>query len=689
MPKMKQEKTAENGLERRKVQFPLSRKMAILVLAVAATLSTVLISLTYFHYRQEMYEHYEKFAMNVAGIAASQLNPDKIQTYLDTGVKDEEYEKAFKILCDIREKGGVKYLYVVKPEVDEVYYVLDTDPSDEAIPLGYHEKYYQGAFADNAEKMAHGDRIEPLISNEEFGWLMSVYYPLWTSAGDPAGYVGVDIQMTEVQQDLHGFARSMIVLALFLTAIISLVLIQITYYAVTRPIGRLSAAVEQLVESEQTGGNKGTSIFKDITIQARDEVGALCDSLTQMEQDMNGYIRDLVTVTADKERIGAELNVATQIQADMLPSTFPAFPDRKDFDIYATMTPAKEVGGDFYDFFLIDDDHLALVMADVSGKGVPAALFMVIAKTMIKNRALMGGSPAEILYSVNNMLCDGNEAGLFVTVWLAIIELSTGKGIATNAGHEHPVIRRKNGEFELVLYKHSPAVAVMENMKFKEHSFELHSGDTLFVYTDGVPEATNAKNELFGAQRMLGALNRIPDAPPRELLHEVRSSLDEFVNGAPRFDDLTMLALYYQGTEKTGQFEFTVDADIKRLDEVLEFIEGHLNGINCIPKEKLLVNISAEEIFVNIAHYAYPEGKGKATVRVETDQESGSVAVTFMDSGIPYNPLEKKDPDVTLPAEKREVGGLGIFMAKKSMDHIEYEYKDGMNVLRMTKQVAR
>ena len=252
----------------------------------------------------------------------------------------------------------------------------------------------------------------------------------------------------------------------------------------------------------------------------------------------------------EKERIGAELSVATQIQADMLPRIFPAFPERTEFDLFASMSPAKEVGGDFYDFFLIDDDHIGLVMADVSGKGVPAALFMVIAKTLIKNRAQMGGSPAEVLSYANDQLCEGNEAELFVTVWFATIQISTGKGLAANAGHEHPAIRRKDGSFELVKYRHSPAVATLEGIKFKEHEFTLNPGDSLYVYTDGVTEATNKDDVLFGTDRMLEALNKKPDSDPKTLLETVRSDIDDFVGAAPQFDDITMLGFKYLGVGK-------------------------------------------------------------------------------------------------------------------------------------------
>ena len=211
------------------------------------------------------------------------------------------------------------------------------------------------------------------------------------------------------------------------------------------------------------------------------------------------------------------------------------------------MTPAKEVGGDFYDFFLIDDDHIGLVMADVSGKGVPAALFMMVARVLIKSHLQNGESVGEALENVNDQLCESNEAELFVTVWAAVIQISTGKGTAANAGHEHPALRRADGQYELVSYRHSPAVATLEGIPFKEHSFELHPGDSLFVYTDGVAEATNAKNELFGTDRMLAALNRNPDAMPEEVLSNVMDGINEFVAGAQQFDDITMLCMKYIG----------------------------------------------------------------------------------------------------------------------------------------------
>ena len=422
-------------------------------------------------------------------------------------------------------------------------------------------------------------------------------------------------------------------------------------------------------------------------IHDNDEIGDLAKSFNYMALSLKEYIHDLATVTAEKERIGAELNDATQIQADMLPRIFPPYPDRKEFDIYATMNPAKEVGGDFYDFFLINRNHLGLVMADVSGKGVPAALFMVIAKTLIKNRAMMGGSPAEILHDVNNQLCEGNDAELFVTVWLGILEISTGKLVSANAGHEYPAIKRAGGSFELIKGKHSPAVATMENMKFREGEMTLNPGDILYIYTDGVAEATNADEKLYGTERMLEALNKNANSNIEELLKNIKLDVDKFTGDAPQFDDITMLGLKYNGGEVKELEKLNISAEIKNLDTVLAFVDEQLEKYGCTPKVQMQIDVAVEEIFVNIANYAYNPEIGSAGISVEIQEDPLAVSITFTDNGVPYDPLKKPDPDVTLSAEERQIGGLGIYMVKKSMDDISYEYKEGKNILTLKKNL--
>lgn len=261
----------------------------------------------------------------------------------------------------------------------------------------------------------------------------------------------------------------------------------------------------------------------------------------------HGLLKQQEEDNREKERIGAELNVATQIQASILPCVFPAFPEYEEFDIYASMDPAKEVGGDFYDFFLVDPDHLALVMADVSGKGVPAALFMMITKTLLKNAAQSGLCPGAVLETVNNQLLENNEAGMFVTVWLGIYEISTGRLTAANAGHEYPAVKRVGGSFTLFKDKHGFVMGGMEDVTYREYELTLHAGDILFLYTDGVAEATNKEKQLYGTDRMLDALNKKENADSRELLLTVRADIDLFVGEAEQFDDITMLALKIKG----------------------------------------------------------------------------------------------------------------------------------------------
>ena len=263
--------------------------------------------------------------------------------------------------------------------------------------------------------------------------------------------------------------------------------------------------------------------------------------------------RNLVITQHKKDvesaRIESELNLATSIQADMLPNIFPAYPERTEFDIYATMQPAKEVGGDFYDFFLIDDDHLCMVMADVSGKGVPAALFMMASKIILANNAMMGKSPAEILTDTNSAICSNNREEMFVTVWLGILEISTGKLVAANAGHEYPVIKRTDENFELFKDKHGFVIGGMDGIKYKEYELMLKPGSKLFFYTDGIPEATNADGQMFGTDRMLAALNGETDATPEKHIQNVHNAVDAFVKQAQQFDDLTMLCLEYKGMD--------------------------------------------------------------------------------------------------------------------------------------------
>ena len=316
---------------------------------------------------------------------------------------------------------------------------------------------------------------------------------------------------------------------------------------IVKPLNTITSRVTNL-------GRSNLQFKMEDTYRTGDEIEVLAEAFSKLSEKTLQYVDEVKQVTAENERISMELGMATAIQASQLPHLFPAFPDRREFDIYASMTPAREVGGDFYDFFLVDDDHIGLVMADVAGKGVPAALFMMVSRILIRNRVQSGESPATALANVNSQLLESNEAELFVTVWLAVLEISTGKGVVSNAGHEHPVLRRKNGQYELVKYRHSPAVAVMPGIQFEEHTFELQPGDSIFVYTDGVAEAADAENRLFGTERMLEVLNQEPEAGPEKVLENTLNGIRAFVQDTEQFDDITMMCLQYNGPDAGNSF---------------------------------------------------------------------------------------------------------------------------------------
>ena len=357
--------------------------------------------------------------------------------------------------------------------------------------------------------------------------------------GETIMFVGVSMQWRDLISSVLSMSLLIAVVISVLFLILGILFMKLLKKNVIVPLKDEQNIINEYKQTKDT--EKTVDELKLIT--SNNEIQELAVDFSSMVTEIKRYIDNIQHITAEKERIGAELELATRIQANMLPNTFPAFPDREDFDIYATMTPAKEVGGDFYDFFLLDDDHLGIVMADVSGKGIPAALFMMMSKILVSNFAMMGSNPAKVLEQTNTQICKNNDEKMFVTVWLGVLEISTGKITAANAGHEYPMIRKADGNFELFKDKHSFVIGGLEGMKYKEYELTLEKGGTLFLYTDGVAEATNADNKLFGTDRMIEVLNKTPDASPKDLLASMKQQVDEFVGEAPQFDDLTMLAV--------------------------------------------------------------------------------------------------------------------------------------------------
>ena len=348
--------------------------------------------------------------------------------------------------------------------------------------------------------------------------------------------------MTEIKAMEQNFLVKLAGILIGLTLLLAVLLLAATRKMLVTPINRLAAAAGDFVQRrERADGVRG--VLELSGMDTRDELGHLYRSIRQMESDIYTYIDDLTAVTAEKERIGAELDVATHIQASMLPCIFPAFPERPEFDIYASMQPAKEVGGDFYDFFLVDSDHLAIVIADVSGKGVPAALFMVIAKTLLKDHTQAGINPAEVFSKVNQQLCESNDEGMFVTAWMGVLEISTRHMTFVNAGHNPPLLRKGTDCWEYLKQRSGFVLAGMEGMRYKSGELQLSPGDTLYLYTDGVTEAANSEEALLGEERLKEILDTAVYDTCEQLLAVVKNDVEMFVGDEPQFDDITMLAL--------------------------------------------------------------------------------------------------------------------------------------------------
>ena len=416
-----------------------------------------------------------------------------------------------------------------------------------------------------------------------------------------------------------------------------------------------------------------------VDVRSNQEFSSLSDDINSTVSTLKRYIAEAAA------RIDKELEYAKQIQLSALPTNFP---EDEDFSIYAQMIAAKEVGGDFYDFYKISDKTVAFLAADVSGKGIPAAMFMMTAKTIIKDLAEGGMAVNDIFTKANEKLCENNESGMFVTAWMGILDLNTGIVHFANAGHNPPLIKRADGSFEYLKTRAGFVLGGMEGVRYRMGEITLTPGDRLFLYTDGVPEATNTENKLYGEDRLLTFMNQNTSVKAMELLPALKADIDKFVGEAPQFDDITMLIFDYklkEGGERMMNRTFPAKAE--SLSDVLDFVGHMLESFDCSMKIQTAICVAIEEIFINVAYYAYPEGVGDVTLQIGFEEGSRTITFRMADKGLPFDPLKKPDPDITLSAEDREIGGLGILIAKKTMDSITYAYENGENILTMVKKI--
>ena len=507
-------------------------------------------------YTDYVYSYAHLIADNISGITPTKL--------METGIKDEDYYNIrYMLMTAGIYEDEFRDFYLVVPGEEDLIYISEIYHN---LPEEKAELYdVQAEFLEHRDyRPGEKDAMMAVLSMEpwpeeqklfqglrELGGekLATALVPLRTMENEIPALIGVDVSVAAIWESIMNLFVMLAITIVVITIVGIIARYRILERTLIEPIVTLKAGTDGLVKRLDSD----EAFVSDI--HTGDEIEALAHSIEEMDCSLKQKTRDLVEITAEQERLSTELELAGSIQKTMLPRNFPPFPERKEFDIYASMDPAKEVGGDFYDFFLVDDDHLALVIADVSGKGIPAALFMMMVKIMVQNCVLAGLGPKQAIEQVNQLIVNNNEESMFVTVWLGILEISSGHLTAVNAGHEYPILKKPGGYYELQKDRHSLAVGMMEGIQYREYVLDLEPGGCLFVYSDGLPEATNSGGKLFGLDRTLAVLNEAPDDGVEETLKRVKSAVDAYVGQAAKFDDLTMMCVSYHGSESTQAME--------------------------------------------------------------------------------------------------------------------------------------
>lgn len=523
---------------------------------------------------------------------------------------------------------------------------------------------------DITEKLLEGQLYKANVIIDDDGNTVKYYFSFIQNEGEENYYVIGAIPLTEAM-----YSRDS---ALYISTFMQIIIFAVLFLVVYVLIKKLIIDNLQKINSklgEITSGNLDVVV----DVKTNEEFSSLSNDINITVDTLKNYIAEAAA------RIDKELEYAKSIQLSALPRN--TFEEEKRFDISATMIAAKEVGGDFYDYYMLDEDHVAFLVADVSGKGIPAAMFMMTSKTIIKDLAENKLEVNDVFTKANEKLCENNESGMFVTAWMGILNLKTGLLKYANAGHNPPIILHNDGKQEYLKSRPGFVLAGMEGIKYRVGEMILSKGDRIFLYTDGVTEATNLNEELYGESRLLSFMNENKETDTTKLLIDLKGNIDEFVGEAPQFDDITMLLFTYNNVTEVKMKQKTFKANDNELSNVIGFMEEELEKVDCPMKVVMGMTVAIEEVFINVAHYAYPNEEGDVSFEFIFNEKEREITIKMIDKGIPFNPLQKEDPDISLSAEERQIGGLGIFITKKTMDELTYEYKDKQNILTMKKKI--
>ena len=651
--------------------------------------TVILSAIGYVKFTDSLTQEYNDSAFRTAESAVMLVNGDKIDEYLEveknrSGSSDdpfvgEEYSDRWQRMNILCQKQNVTFIYVIKVDTtdygryESVFNTVHDDSGYSPWAVGYtrettndeYKKIYRNIY-ENGLNRGTVVRTEGLNGKEAH---ITSLIPVKNSAGEVTAILCVERPMDELTLGRREYLENILFATLLLIIASCICLALYIKRQFAKPIEKISKEAARFAKEPSPSDSS-----KFVDISEISEVRELAEAIGKMEKDTLRYMDELTHATAERERMAVELSLAATIQSNMLPSTFPPYPNRCDLDIYASMDAAKEVGGDFYDFYLLDEDRFAFLVADVSGKGIPAALFMMRAKMTIKSLAESGADVHVILSKANENLCRENEAGMFVTTWLGIVDMKTGVLSYANAGHNPPLLKRGQGAFEYIKTKPNFILAGMDGVSYRKNELQLLPGDELFLYTDGITEATNKSLELFGESRLLDALNLASEGTAQSRCNDVKEAIERFVGDAEQFDDITMLSVKFNSFQNDESIITQVDDE--SIGRVWSFINQQTKKADLSSKISNRAQIVVDEIYSNILLYS-----GAKMAQVFCQIDSSQMILTFKDNGVPFNPLDAQEPDIFVGLDEREPGGLGLLMVKKMASELSYANEDGYNVI--------
>lgn len=483
---------------------------------------------------------------------------------------------------------------------------------------------------------------------------------------------------SDIFAGVYRLSLIMIVIAVLSIACMTII-ISMTVRKATVPLTMLAASTDKLSE-----GDFNSPIPK---ISGNDEVGRLCRSFSSMQESLSSYMDRLRRTTAAKERIESELNIAREIQMDMVPKIFPPFPERDDTDIYAILHPAREIGGDLYDFF-IQDNRLFFAIGDVSGKGVPASLLMAVTCSYFRSAAASEKDPGGIIASMNRAISATNRTNMFVTFFTGIMDLATGVMTYSNAGHNPPLLLGPSGEVTAMTPDPNIPIGIFKDFRYTNASITILPGTTILLYTDGVTEAENAEKQFYGEEHLEKSVKAQINQSAEHTVLNICKDLKNHVQYALQSDDITIMAIKYNGgypSDNPDRRTLSLDNKISELEKLTEFIDSICADAGIDSATAMSINLAMEEAVSNVIFYAFPNGETGHNITIKYMREGKELHFDIFDRGIPFDPTAKADTDITLSAEDRKIGGLGIYLVKQIMDKVEYERKGDCNILKLTK----